>query len=103
MVIVTNENGEIKGHVHCVVCDIDMETDPKPKKRRKDQYSQYWNGQKWSLSNFANHHLSKVHPITKNENQAVKQSQIDEKTIHSSSPVDDLENCSIEKRMQHFK
>lgn len=74
MVVVTNENGEIKGHVHCVVCDIEKETEQKYKKRRKEQYSQFWNGQKWSLSNFANHHLNKVHPITKNENQALKQS-----------------------------
>lgn len=97
MVKVTNQNGEIKGLVHCVVCDTDVETEKTKKKKRKDYYSQYWNGQKWSLSNFANHHLNKVHPITKNENQSPKESEVDEEnfqTRHSSSPVDDLRNSS---------
>lgn len=109
MVVVTNEEGEIKGLVHCVVCDNDVETEKK--KRRKDYYAQYWNGQKWSLSNFANHHLKKLHPIEKNEKQTPKESEFDEgnaKSSHSISPVDDLRNNSnvknsIDKGMQHFK
>lgn len=61
MVEVSIENGEIKGRVHCVLCDT--ETEKATKKKRKEFYSQYWNGHKWILSNFANHHLNNVHPI----------------------------------------
>lgn len=43
MVTVTNENGNIKGFVRCVLCDTD--TDPKKRRRRTEYYSQYWNGQ----------------------------------------------------------
>lgn len=108
MVEVTNENGQIKGLVHCVVCDTEKETGSKMKKRRKDFYSQYWNGQKWSLSNFANHHLNKVHPIMKN---ASKESNIDEENSQNSdsiSSVGGLRNNSnikhsIDKSMQRFE
>lgn len=111
MVVVTNENGDIKGCVRCVLCDTEMATGSKMKKRRKDFYSQYWTGQKWSLSNFANHHLQNVHPIAKNANEASKGSNIDEENIqtsHSSMSVGGLGNNpniknSNDKSMQHFK
>lgn len=65
MVVIRNENGQIKGFVRCVICNAETDTDKEKKKRRKSQYSQYWNGQKWILSNFANHHLNIIHPIAK--------------------------------------
>lgn len=96
MVSVTNENGEIKGYVRCVLCETDIET---ANKRRKKSYAQYWNGHKWILSNFANHHLRNVHPIAKNENQTPNESNIDETNseptyIDSIVPVDDLRKGS---------
>lgn len=81
------------------------------KKRRKDFYSQYWNGHKWILSNFANHHLRNVHPIANNANQAPEESDTDEqnprtKSSHSILQVDDLiksvEN-SVDICTQRFK
>lgn len=67
MVIVTIEKGIISGGVHCVLCDNKFETETNKKKRRTEYYSQYWNSHShsWSISNFANHHLRKVHPIHK--------------------------------------
>lgn len=110
MVLVTNENGEVKGRVRCILCDTGIETAKKKEKRRKNSYAQYWNGHKWILSNFANHHLHNVHPIANNANQTPKESNIDETnsesmSIDSISPVDDLrndsnaENFMIDKRM----
>lgn len=101
MIVVENENGEIRGLVHCVVCDTEIETEKTKKKKRKDFYSQYWNGQKWILSNFANHHLHNVHPIANDANQTPKESDTDEqnsriKPSRSTSPVDDQ---LIDKRM----
>lgn len=84
MVVVTNENREVKGLVHCVLCDIDVETDTRKKKRRKDYYSQYWNGQKWSLSNFTNHHLNKVHPRIKSDDDTASMQSTSADTTNSS-------------------
>lgn len=85
MALVTNENGEIKGVVHCVICDIDAGTEKQTKKRRKNHYSQYWNGQKWIVSNFANHHLNKVHPIANYVNKAPEECDIDKQNRHSKT------------------
>lgn len=100
MVTVTNENGSIKGLVRCVLCDTD--TDPKKRRRRTEYYSQYWNGQKWILSNFINHHLNKVHTIAKNQTR--KENDIDGENAQTSraiSNVDDPRNVNntIDERM----
>lgn len=102
MVEVTHENGEIKGHVRCVLCDTEIEAVKIKKKKRTEFYSQYWNGHKWILSNFANHHLQKVHRIANNTNQAPKKSDNDAgnsriNTNHSILQVPDLsKNLNIE-------
>lgn len=106
MVVIKKENGEIKGLVRCVVCDTD--TEPKKRRRRTEYYSQYWNGHKWILSNFANHHLNKVHLIAKNENQAPKENEIDGENSQTSSAistVDDHRNVKnpIDICMQHLR
>lgn len=96
MVSVTIEDGEIKGHIRCILCESEIET---TKKRRKISYAQYWNGQKWILSNYANHHLRNAHPITINKNQTSNESNIDETnsqptSIDLISPEDDLKKGS---------
>lgn len=88
MVVVTNENGEIRGLVHCVVCDSDIKTEKKMNRKRKNSYSQYWNGNKWIISNFANHHLQNVHPILHKANESDTDKQ-NPGTSHSILPVDD--------------
>lgn len=109
MVIVANEDGVISGRVRCVICDTEFDTEGKKKKRRQELYSQFWNGNRWCLSNFANHHLHKVHPIQNDENQGPKENNFDEgkygmNANQSILPVDELKNNlddenSIEMRM----
>lgn len=69
MAIVTYEGNVMKGRVRCVLCDIEFEHEKKKRKKRQEFYSQYWNGYSWYLSNFANHHLRKIHPIQKSSNE----------------------------------
>lgn len=69
MAVVKNENGVIKGLVRCILCDLELENGNMRKKRRCEFYSQYWNGQRWCLSNFTNHHLHIQHPITNDPHQ----------------------------------
>lgn len=73
MVITTGK--VIRGRVRCVLCDNDIKPENAKKKRRRELYSQYWNGHSWCLSNFANHHLRNVHPIEKNVNLFVEENK----------------------------
>lgn len=61
MIMVTNENGVMSGKVQCVLCDSGNISEQK-RKRKRQQYLQFWNGKNWVVSNFAKH-LSNVHPI----------------------------------------
>lgn len=104
MVVVTNANGEIKGNVRCVVCETEIEAGKKMKTGRNKSYSQYWNGHKWILSNFANHHLCNVHPIANSANQTHTKSEIDKensqtKASHSISAAADLRNNSNDENL----
>ncbi|XP_031617257.1 uncharacterized protein LOC116337085 [Contarinia nasturtii] len=98
MVIVGNQNGVINGRVRCIICDTESETGKKSKKRRQELYSQYWNGHKWLLSNFAYHHLQKIHPIEKDTNQGPKDKVVcvAEDTMQTRQIGDDFENSSSE-------
>lgn len=65
MATVTNEGDVIKGRVRCILCDTQFEHEKKKRKKNQEFYSQYWNGSSWCFSNYANHHLRKIHPIQK--------------------------------------
>lgn len=62
MAVVETEGKLITGRVCCVLCQIDNDRGISKRIKRKDYYSQYWNGRNWCLSNFNNRHLRRVHP-----------------------------------------
>lgn len=58
MIEFSMEGGVPKGRVKCILCNMES-----IKKRRSASHAQYWNGNKWCLSNFAHKHLRNIHPI----------------------------------------
>lgn len=58
MIEFSMEGSMPKGRVKCILCDMESKT-----KRRSASHAQYWNGNKWCLSNFAHKHLRNIHPI----------------------------------------
>lgn len=54
---------QIKGSVHCILCDL---PEYRQAKTRKDFYSQHWNGDKWSVINLKTH-LNGHKPTTEEE------------------------------------
>lgn len=70
MATVVIEDSIISGRVRCVICDLEYDTKKTNRKRRQELYAQFWSGNKWCFSNFANHHLNKLHPIKEDTDQA---------------------------------
>lgn len=103
MVVITNENGVISGRVRCVICDTEINNHKKKKKKRQELYSQFWNGHKWCLSNFSNHHLRKVHPITKYERQMPKESGSDDEKPEIEIMPSIVDEKSTNKRKYEFE
>lgn len=77
------------------MCDTDA-SEKGGKKKRQEYFSQFWNGNKWVVSNFAKHLLCR-HPIHQKESEMssseVKPSSSSKLEVHQTSlPSGDMEN-----------
>lgn len=75
-IILKNENGSLRGAVHCVLCESeDKNVNKRKRKRANHSYALYWNGHGWSISNYSSHHLLSFHPIPDPANEQKRFSQ----------------------------